>query len=812
MKKKIVSLFVALVMVISMLPTYAIPAFAEGCDHIFTAETLPGNESTFWANNAHSHDDYYVGSKAFISAELPAGCETDGWKLTASDTTGFCMICGQFITEEDKVVQSKIGHNYSGDLVKAPTCTEAAKRKCSNKNYQVKVEQDPITKLFSASYVELTCEQACTTDTDDTNDNNYIGFSTADADKALGHSPLEAEFENLSNCEVDAETGNVVSTSCTETGTYQEAVYCGRTGCGVEISRTDKTVDPLGHDPLPATLEDFSNCEVDAETGDVVSTSCTETGTYNEVVKCNRCSETISSTPKSVTAHGHDYVKVEKKDATCTVDGWKEHYKCSICDKYFTDNQGTETTWDDLKIAATGHSTETVKENFAYCVEQADGTIVATDCVNQGSYDVVSHCTVCQEEFSRQTNYVDALGHNYEIKDSQDATCTEAGYKIWKCTRCLGEYKETEDALGHLIVDADQDGNEDWTIVIPATCESDGIKEAVCQRCERTLRQVINATGHNYQMAEDSVLPTCETFGNIHWICSNDNTHEYKEYKDPLGHQWDEGTLVDCTYDEQTGYTATTCQRDGYIHYVCQRDNSHTRDEKVVDALPHNPATRNENLVNCKVEGSEIVATSCTEKGTYDVVTYCTICDSVLSTDPVELDPLGHNPADAVEENHTGLKTDAATGEFVKESGKYVTATCTEDGSYDVVVYCSRCNAEISRETVVVEAPGHAQGNPEIENYTNIKLDGHGDPVLEDGAMITNPCNATGSYDVAVYCTRCNEELSRETIEVPATGHKWKSTIDTYPTCTTEGRNIWVCERCGENFIEILPALGHQWE
>ena len=36
-----------------------------------------------------------------------------------------------------------------------------------------------------------------------------------------------------------------------------------------------------------------------------------------------------------------------------------------------------------------------------------------------------------------------------------------------------------------------------------------------------------------------------------------------------------------------------------------------------------------------------------------------------------------------------------------------VAATCTEDGSYDSVVYCAECGEEISRETVVVPATGH---------------------------------------------------------------------------------------------------------
>ena len=34
-------------------------------------------------------------------------------------------------------------------------------------------------------------------------------------------------------------------------------------------------------------------------------------------------------------------------------------------------------------------------------------------------------------------------------------------------------------------------------------------------------------------------------------------------------------------------------------------------------------------------------------------------------------------------------------------------ATCTEAGSYDNVVYCTVCSAELSRETITVDATDH---------------------------------------------------------------------------------------------------------
>ncbi len=41
----------------------------------------------------------------------------------------------------------------------------------------------------------------------------------------------------------------------------------------------------------------------------------------------------------------------------------------------------------------------------------------------------------------------------------------------------------------------------------------------------------------------------------------------------------------------------------------------------------------------------------------------------------------------------------------------YVAPNCTEDGSKDIVVYCAVCNAEVERETVTLDALGHADND-----------------------------------------------------------------------------------------------------
>ena len=639
MKKKIISLLLVAVMILSIVPTYALPVFAAECEHVFTEETLPDDNSDFW--DTHSHDDYYEGSNSFISAQVPAGCLKDGWRLEATDTTGFCMICGEFITENDKVTLPATGHDFSGTLIDEATCTEAARRECAHNNYEIKVEQDPITGLYSASYISTPCD--------------VVDYSELEEDAALGHDPQEAVLENFINCEYDDDLEQVVSTNCTEKGTYDSVVYCDR--CTAELSRDTLEVEARGHDWDAGRVTTDPTCEEEG----VITYTCNydETHTYTEPID----------------ATGHGYQLVQAVDPTCEEDGHIAYYSCENCDKIFSDDQGTETT---------------------------EAAII-----------------------------VEALGHDYNVIDEQEPTCDVPGYKTYECSRCHKQYIEVEQALGHQV---------DWNIIYNADCENDGLKEGVCSVCHKTLREVIPATGHNYQMTQDSVLPGCETYGNIIWVCQNDASHTYREYREPTGHDWQ------LQHEE-----AATCIEGGYQEFVCKNDASHTYKEYVSDAL-------------------------------------------------------GHLPKEAVIENLNNCEIDQSTGEVVSN-------TCREDGSYDLVVYCDRCNAELSRETVDVERLDHIEEDPVEENYVNLKLV-NGLPVIDPitGEYQVINCNQAASYELVVYCERCGEELSRETVDIAAPGHNWQKQETKYPTCTEEGYNLYTCTRCGESFNEYLAPLGHRWE
>ena len=143
--------------------------------------------------------------------------------------------------------------------------------------------------------------------------------------------------------------------------------------------------------------------------------------------------------------------------------------------------------------------------------------------------------------------------------------------------------------------------------------------------------------------------------------------------------------------------------------------------------------------------------------------------------------------------NLTGA-TGHTAGEAVEENR--VEPTCTEDGSYDSVVYCTVCENEISRETVTIDAVGHTAGEAVEEN------------------RVEPTCTENGSYDSVVYCTVCESEISRETVTIGAVGHDLHDVIAKAPTCTEAGWNAYqVCRRegCGYSTYQELPASGHRF-
>ena len=178
----------------------------------------------------------------------------------------------------------------------------------------------------------------------------------------------------------------------------------------------------------------------------------------------------------------HSLTKViNKKDATCTENGYTGDTVCAICGEEITKGEA---------IPANGHSWD-------------EGEITtAPTCENAGVKTYT--CTVCN---ATKTEAIDATGHTPVEVAEQPATCTEAGHTAGtKCSVCDAILSGMEEipATGHTeVIDAAK----------APTCTEPGLTEGKhCSVCNEVIvkQEVIPAAGHKPEIrnAVEATLTT----------------------------------------------------------------------------------------------------------------------------------------------------------------------------------------------------------------------------------------------------------------------------------------------------------------
>ena len=180
----------------------------------------------------------------------------------------------------------------------------------------------------------------------------------------------------------------------------------------------------------------------------------------------------------------HSLTKViNKKDATCTEDGYTGDTVCAICGKEIIKGEAIETK---------GH------------IEAIDAAVEPT-CTEPGKTEG-KHCSVCNEVLVAQ-EVIPATGHKEETIPGKEATCTDTGLTDGtRCSVCGTVIKAQEEipAKGH-------SWNEGEITTSP-TCENAGVKTYTCTVCNATKTEAIDATGHTpVEVAEQPA--TCTEAG-----------------------------------------------------------------------------------------------------------------------------------------------------------------------------------------------------------------------------------------------------------------------------------------------------------
>lgn len=117
----------------------------------------------------------------------------------------------------------------------------------------------------------------------------------------------------------------------------------------------------------------------------------------------------------------HMLGRVEGRESTCTEKGYESYWKCSVCDKLFSDENGTTEIEKPAEVEAKGHAWGEWE------------TVTSPNCTDKGSQKRT--CSVCNVV---ETKDVEPNGHDWNEKYTVDKqpTTTEDGSKSIHCKSC----------------------------------------------------------------------------------------------------------------------------------------------------------------------------------------------------------------------------------------------------------------------------------------------------------------------------------------------------------------------------------------
>lgn len=132
---------------------------------------------------------------------------------------------------------------------------------------------------------------------------------------------------------------------------------------------------------------------------------------------------------------------------------------------------GIDTNPQSIDVIAENNITKTTQ----HVTTGLPQTIPPT-CTEPGRIE--KRCTICNKLLSITGNG-EALGHDWEVVDEKEASCTENGYTAYSCTRCDAEKTEEITAAGHKPV----------IETVEPTTEKEGLLKEVCSVCGAVISE-----------------------------------------------------------------------------------------------------------------------------------------------------------------------------------------------------------------------------------------------------------------------------------------------------------------------------------
>ena len=226
------------------------------------------------------------------------------------------------------------------------------------------------------------------------------------------------------------------------------------------------------------------------------------------------------------------------------------------------------------------------------------------------------------------------------------------------------------------------------------------------------------------------------------------------------------------------------------------------------------------------------VGTSCAAEGSYDTVTYCTLCDKELERITTPIPQLPHT--DDNNDNYCddcGAYIHACTVTSKMPISK-IPATCKEYGYINYLIYCVKCNKPLAFSTTLITVlADHADEDLDGKCDVCEKVVGEVEPeepehvhelVKVDAKAAT--CTENGNIDYW-YCSACDWvevegglASNLKAVQTPA-AHTLEYVAAVAPTATENGNiEYWYCTACDwmettggaatNRLSVILPATG----
>ncbi len=647
MNKRITSILLCFVMIISMLAT-AVPALAAGTLEFKLTpdktEANPGDVITFTVSMTpvEKFAGMLIRAKlipdgmTYISGKAESGIQeklgADSAEYTDSTKTflvGISDLEGYTSTTDTVLFsfQCKVNDDASGDLhvgLEIPT----------NEVYDADLEDIPF--INNGATIKVTAKPVAVTGVSLNKDELSLKAgesetltATVDPTNATNKTVTwKSSDTSVATVDNNGKVTGVKKGTATITVTTADGNYTASCAVTVNCAHANTT-------SVPAKA---STCQVHGNSAYTV---------------CNDCNMVIAGDATPLPLAGHTFKNVAEVSATHYADGVAAHKECTVCNKIFTTAE-VETTLAALTI------------------KKGDHTPAAS-----WTFDADKHwheCTVDSEK-------LDVASHNWQVVIDKNATEDETGLSHEKCSVCDATQK-----VGTVIPKLDHTHNLVKVPAVAATCETDGNNEYYhCTKCGNDYKDAtgsvltsaaaekIDATGHTPGTAvkENEVAATCTAEGSydevIYCTTCNNELNRTTKTTEKLAHNWQ--VVID---------KAATEDAEGESHEECSLCHSKRNEGTVIPKLDHT-----HNMV--KVDA---VAATCTAEGNNEYY-HCTKCDQYFK------DATGNIPTTVAAE--VTEKIAHTSAEAVKEN--VVAATCTAEGSYDEVVYCSVCNTELNRTT-----------------------------------------------------------------------------------------------------------------